>query len=177
MARLPVSSILKGKFGEACFEEYLDKTNSAYIHSKEIWQTLKENSNELFFRHKFEMIKTFLPWEVLSEIYVLSRPSNIFFKKNASVIRQPSWVYDYLTVSLDNFQIDEDNLHYRTKPVPLEDLSWAEVKYNKSRFTKNQLDIRDKTIIPTKFFWVRSNPIYEVRVDEVRKLSKKQKFS
>jgi len=157
MGNLAITNRLKGRLAEVCFEEFSDQRNYAYLHSREIWQTMNGNCNELLFRHRFEFVTAFLPWEAVSEVYALSRPSNLHMEKNQEIIREPSFVYDYLTVSLRYFKKDANNLHYRTDQVPIEALNWVEVKFNKAKLSKNQKNLLFKTTIPTCIFRVKGN--------------------
>ena len=162
MGNLKITPKLKGNFGEICYEEFADKNNYAYLHSKEIWRLMPTpNTYPFSFRHKYELINVTLPFEALNEVFALTRPSN----RN---VRAPSFVYDYLTVSLKNFEY-EDNYHSRQMPVSISDLAWAEVKYGKGTLTKNQQDIFNNTNIPVSVFHVKSSFPKEITINLIRK--------
>ena len=65
---------------------------------------------------------------------------------------KPSFMIDYLTFSLKTFKKNKQGIYVIDSPLTKDDLNWVEVKYNKSRLSRNQKNIIGKTQIPLRVF-------------------------
>lgn len=126
---------LQGDYGEIVFEHFCLDNEYAYIGLEDIYNNLKPD-NKLRFRRGYDRIEVIIPDEIVEEVKRICRPSN-------SQDFEPSFVFDYFTVSLKyNFRVEKDDkgnfLYSQFRPTKSKDFSWAEVKTGKSKLSRNQ---------------------------------------
>jgi hypothetical protein len=156
MGQLKITDSFKGDLGELIFEHFAHQNSYAYLKLEEIYNTLSPK-NKLCFRYNRQRIPVQLPDDVIPEITQISTPLN----KNK---REPYFVFDYMTLCLRSYCIDQPvEKYYKIKePVHKNSLTWVEIKYNKGILSENQLQAMSKCQIPVKIFHVKpclTNPV------------------
>jgi len=132
MARkLEITNLFKGDLGELIYEHYSIQNKYAYLKTEEIYRafTLED---KLKFRHGWERIDVKIPPLVEEEIGKFAKPSN-------HDDMNPSFVFDYLSMSLRNFEYDElKKIHVPTSYLSEKAFRWIEIKTGESPLSSNQ---------------------------------------
>lgn len=146
MGVLRTNRKVQGDYGELLFEHFSLQNNYGYISLEEIYKTFTPN-NKLFFKFGYERIEVTIPKEIAEEIRNICKPTN---KKE----EEPSFVYDYFTVSIrGGFDWDSKRkVHYQSRPVSIKAFNWVEVKTGKSRLSKNQKEFVRECNLPVCVF-------------------------
>lgn len=158
MGKLKVSNRLQGDYGELVFEHFSTQNNYAYIKLEEIYHTLTPK-NKLVFQYGYQRIVVDIPEEITEEIRQFCKPSN---QKD----EQPSFVYDYFTVSIRNcFSYDsKKRIYEQCKPPVPKSFHWVEVKTGKSKLSKNQKAYKEVSKIGVSVFRVPTDLPEELEV-------------
>lgn len=158
MGKLRTDKKLQGDYGELIFEHFSRQNNYAYISLEEIYNTLTPK-NKLVFKYRYERIEVDLPEEIVEEVRTFCKPTN---QKD----KEPSFVFDYLTVSIRGcFAYDsEKDAHYQTRVPIKESFNWVEIKTGKSKLTKNQKEYKEKAKISVCVFRVDAKIEEEIGV-------------
>ncbi len=146
MATVKNSKRLRGDLGELVFEHFCSTRQFGYTHLEEIYNTLTPN-NILTFRYGWDRKRVVLPHEITQEVRTICQPSN---KDEKS----PSFVFDYLTVSLRDYERDK---------ITPDSFNWVEIKTGQSPLSPNQLRKRD--IVQLKFHVFRINTQFPQEYD------------
>jgi hypothetical protein len=157
MSELIVSDRLQGDYGELVFQHFCQKNLYAYVSLEQIYNTLTPQ-NILTFRYGYHRIKVKLNSEVEAEIRRICRPSN---EKE----HQPSFVYDFLTVSLRNcFRCTDRKWVQISEPTKLA-FNWVEIKTGRSRLTPNQLETKKALKLPLCVFRIHAELTPKITID------------
>jgi|WetSurMetagenome_2_1015567.scaffolds.fasta_scaffold523650_1 hypothetical protein len=146
MSNLQLTNKLLGDFGELIFEHFCIQNQYAYINLETIYKTLTPQ-NILEFKLEFKRFPVKVPDIFVEEIRSFCIPTN----HNVS---EPSFVFDYLTISLNNFQL-ENGLWVQKQYLNCNALNWVEVKTGKGQLTQNQIKYKDKSLIGVHVFRVK----------------------
>ncbi len=159
---------IRGDIGELIFEHFSEKNEYAVISLEEIYRTLKPD-NKLIFRYGYERIEVKLPDDIAEEVRKFSRPTNN--REN-----DPSFVYDFLTVSLKfSFKKTPKNdynvrYHIQEPYITKKAFNWVEIKTGKGKLTKNQIKYGEETIIGLQVFRVDLDVwpnIFKINIESV----------
>ena len=163
MGKLKTTRKLKGDYGELIFEHFCQKNNYAYIGLEEIYNNLTPK-NKLYFKYGYHRILVNLPSDIIEEVREVCRPSNN--KEN-----EPSFVFDYLTVSLhtsfDKKYSKERRgmVHFQIRPPTNNAFNWVEIKTGKSRLSRNQKATKEKCVLPVVVFRIPIEIPREIEVN------------
>jgi len=148
MGTLTTTPKLQGDYGELIFEHFCIKNNYAYITLEAIYNTLTPK-NILVFRHGYERICVKLPEDIVEEVRRICVPSN-------GHEEEPSFVYDYFTVSLNNSFKRIKGGYAQHSFLSRKAFHWIEVKTGKSQLTKNQKETIKKITLPLRVFRIET---------------------
>lgn len=129
MSELEVSNQLKGDYGEIVFEHFCIKNKHAYISLEEIYNNLTPK-NILTFKYGYCRVEVKLPEEIIEEVRRICKPSN-------ELEHQPSFVYDYLSVPLYDFEF-KDGRYVQKSSLSQSSFKWVEIKTGRSQLSDNQ---------------------------------------
>jgi len=146
MGKLRVSKKLQGDYGELIFEHFSKQNNYAYITLEEIYRTFTPR-NKLVFRYGYERIEVDIPDEIVEEVRSFCKPTN---KKE----EEPSFVFDYLTVSIRGcFSLNsKTGVTHQSRPPIRKSFNWVEIKTGKAKLSKNQKAYIEKSLIGVSIF-------------------------
>jgi len=169
MGKLEITKKFKGDFGQVVFENFCQQKDYAHISLEEIYKTFTPK-NGLVFNHGFYRIPVIVPAEITPEIREFCKPSN-----NEEF--EPSFVFDYLTVSLHcSFKLNEEKKKYEQMPyLTQKAFSWVEIKTGKSELTPNQQRKSLETTIGLKVFRIPTAVPEDIEVNFEKYLFKGKK--
>lgn len=161
---MKASAKLQGDMGELVFEHFCQCNQYAYIRLDEIYNTFTPR-NILDFKYGDCKIPVRVPDNIVQEIREFSKPvSKDEFK--------PTFVFDFLTVSLKASFKKEDGCFYKQEPyLTHKAFNWIEIKTGKAKLSKNQKKFCDKSKIGVKLFRISTSfpEQYDVKYEILKK--------
>jgi len=142
MARIELTTQLRGDIGELYFKHLCYQRGFAFIKPEAIYKTFTPQ-NILEFRFKYKRIKIKIPDSLVEEVRRVCQPVEF----NGSL----AYVFDFFTCKLGNEFMSPSDINERDAS----NFNWVEVKTGQNHLSHRQQDIRQTCKIPFSVFRVK----------------------